>query len=217
MRDLSTLPRDELEAIVGRVQTELYREGTGWNPDKEVNGGNLVQELGSILAQHDLAPAQNTHYLGPPFSRDQLVFVVWAAIAAALDQFSGTMPDDIEWADRKNLINGFDRHPTRLVAYERGAIGALAMNLAILAAQLTDDGVGRDDALAAAGNIGVELEAAVKTAWQAKGKDIRGLPATERSRAVRALLPDARACAERFVDTMLHDYLRKDIDDRARG
>lgn len=52
-RDLSP---EELLAIVEELHEQLFREGTGLNPDKPVSGADLVDWAVDAMKRHHLIP-----------------------------------------------------------------------------------------------------------------------------------------------------------------
>jgi len=61
VRDPKGVPKAELAEIVSRLQVLMYGvdDDEGyliWDEDKEVNGGDLVEMVGRILHEFDLAP-----------------------------------------------------------------------------------------------------------------------------------------------------------------
>ena len=60
IRDPATLNTFELVDLVRRVQALFYLDILGdresWNPDKEWDGADLLDELAQLMVQHGLAP-----------------------------------------------------------------------------------------------------------------------------------------------------------------
>jgi hypothetical protein len=56
-RQPQDLSRDELLAIVNAIRDAMYEDYDGPNPDKCVNGGDLVEAVGGLMANYDLVPA----------------------------------------------------------------------------------------------------------------------------------------------------------------
>lgn len=83
------------------------------------------------------------------FDRDQLVFVVEVILASAMDRIDSVMPYNFDlglwcrWEDFKNS--------KQLQAHCSGAMETAGMALAVLYAQLTDDGLAICDALEISG------------------------------------------------------------------
>jgi hypothetical protein len=128
-----------------------------------------------------------------PFDREQLIFVVDAALIGALDRIESALPDVITWEDRNS-----NDDPLDLTWYECGGLDAAGMTIAVLYAQLTGDGLGIGDALACAGDFQEACRQLVKTAWKDKGKQF------EKSPKVKI---DTRKHAKAFVKRVFSDYL----------
>ena len=87
-------------------------------------------------------------YHGKKFNREQLVFIVEAAIAAAFDRVEAGLPPNYTADERKKyLYLSGKTDPATFTPYESGALEGLGMFLGILYAQLTGDGLGIGDAI----------------------------------------------------------------------
>ena len=60
MRDLATLTREEALTIIAKVMAIAYLDETGdgslLNPDRELAGAEVVDDLLEVLDEHDLRP-----------------------------------------------------------------------------------------------------------------------------------------------------------------
>jgi hypothetical protein len=71
MRDLSSLSHEEALTIVAKAMAIVYLDETAdgcfLNPDRELTGADVVDDLLSILAAHDLRPEStcSAEILGP--------------------------------------------------------------------------------------------------------------------------------------------------------
>jgi hypothetical protein len=142
-----------------------------------------------------------------PFTKEQAVFVVEVILQAALDRIESGAPTCIAWEDRLGMLNEYDKEPKELTAFERGAIESAGMSLGIFAAQLTDEGLGVYDALAAAGKFDKKCEKFIKACWEKKGRIVKERIKTykERPYQISKVLPeypDCRKAAETFVETI---------------
>lgn len=68
MRLSHQLSHVELQQIVETIQQLLYLEigshdESYWNPEKSWSGSDLCQELGLLLAQHDLVPLKRNRFI----------------------------------------------------------------------------------------------------------------------------------------------------------
>lgn len=156
-------------------------------------------------------------YKGPRFSREQLLFVVEAALISALDRIESGMPTSgITWADRVSYVNGVDTQPGRMSGYDRGALECAGMTIAVLFAQLTDDGIGICDALHCADKFEEAVADWVATAWGDKGEAVfarmkeLGQGGWQIEQAYTNY-PNCRKHAEAFVDTLFKDYLAQPV------
>jgi hypothetical protein len=132
-------------------------------------------------------------YTGQKFTRDQLVFVVGAAINAVFDRVESAFPfntSDADWQEYK-ASGKFD-------SWRQGAAETCGMTLATLAAQLDNDGLAICDAIAIAGFDDV------LDRWIEKGTAQRFRPKRGDSYWPTA---DIQKCAERFVDEVFDQYL----------
>ncbi len=137
------------------------------------------------------------------FDREQLVFMVEAILIGALDRLG--LPDDgIELEDRGGSSD--------FTEYEVGGFACAGMALGVLCHQLTDDGLGIDDALACAGDFWNKCENLVQYTWgdgldsiREKAKEL-GNPES----LYGNWYPDTRWHAEKFVDSVFKKYLGED-------
>jgi len=120
-----------------------------------------------------------------PFTREQLVFVVEATLAAAMDMIESWLPSaGTSLEDRKAL---------GLASYERGALETAGMSLSIFCAQLTGDGLGAADALMCCRVDDVPFHEMVQE-W------VRKSVASGENTAPNGVAPEARPWAEAFVN-----------------
>ena len=133
------------------------------------------------------------------FDRDQLFFVVEAILCSAFDRVESCLPPTTPKSDR--LLRDSSN---QLESYQRGAVECAGMALAVLYAQLTDDGIGIGDALDLAGDFPKAVEKFVKDCLKGKGRELH--PGDKCS-------PDARPYAEAFVDNAFCDYLYLGVGD----
>jgi hypothetical protein len=151
-------------------------------------------------------------FKGQRFTRDQLVFVAEAALVSVIDRIESNMPTSgMTWEDRISYVNA-DINPGRLSSYERGALECAGMALAVLFAQLTDDGISIYDALRCAGKFDEAVDAWVTTTWQDQGKAViarmkqLGQGGWTIPQAYENY-PDCHKHAEAFVDDLFKEYL----------
>jgi len=129
------------------------------------------------------------------FNREQLVFVVEAAFAAALDRIDSGLPSSgVKAEDRVTAMHCLK--PEDLSSWDMAVLSTSGMTVAILCAQLTGDGLGIGDAIDTKTKEGSLLtvaekfvEEAVKGKWPKKGKNH----------------PDCRKLAEAWVDKIFFD------------
>lgn len=150
------------------------------------------------------------------FDRPQLVFMVEAILIGALDRIESGLPDQCAWDDRVAILG--EKKAKSMCSYEYGALEAAGMSLAVLYAQLTDDGLGIGDALAIANHFDDKVEEFVALVWKDKGKKVK-----KRQKQLRGdsynpdkeiydfLFPGKRPLekesAEAFVETCFQEYL----------
>lgn len=149
----------------------------------------------------------------PKFSREQLLLVVEAILCSALDRIeSGQPTSGVTWEDRLELVNKVNTHAGKLGSYERGAMEMAGMALAVLFANLTDDGIGIYDALHCADAFEKAVEAWVELTWSDHGAAVRqrmnelGEGGWQIKQAYTNY-PDAKHHAEAFVNELFSDYL----------
>jgi hypothetical protein len=138
------------------------------------------------------------------FGLAQLLFAVECVLGGALDLLSSGLPTDVDRSTRARCVGP---EPGRLSDYERGVLSQAGMSLAVLYAQLFDDGLSPDDALGMAGDFYGRVEWAFAAAWSPGGEEaIRGrLPkpgegAKLFSEIAGVLWPDALLHARAFID-----------------
>lgn len=122
------------------------------------------------------------------FTREQLVFVVEAALAGALDKVDGAMPQsksDIPYFEKQS-----DAEKHGLLQFQWGAVNQVGIFVPILWAQLNGDGMGTNDFYGWS-----EFEQMVEDFIQAKKAD------------PSIFHPDCRALAEKIVDENFQEYL----------
>jgi hypothetical protein len=149
-------------------------------------------------------------YQGEKFTRKQLVFVVEAILAAALDRIEAGMPTSgVTWEERLRHVGGDSDAACECQAYERGAMEAAGMALGVLYAQLTDDGLGIIDALDAANNFDGAVDNWVHDTWFDGGDAVsrRYRRSAGTIRNCYRNYPDCRWHAEGFVTELFDDYL----------
>lgn len=134
------------------------------------------------------------------YDREQIIFAAEAILCGALDRIEDGLPTniDLEWAERKKELGP----GSALSAYERGALEGAGMALAVLYAQLNNDGLGIYDALCCAGDFHKQVEAMMRNAWFNDGKDIK--KKTKGSYRIEKLIPnypDCRKHAEEFANS----------------
>lgn len=136
------------------------------------------------------------------FTKDQLVFIVEAAIVAALDRIESALPSaGLKPKERKEMMNLIK--PTELGAWDRAALETCGMNLGVLYAQLTDDGLGVGDAIDFIPNgckhsIRSLAESFVK-------KSIKRYPKIPK--VGERITPNVHPLAKDWVKDMFEDYL----------
>ena len=146
------------------------------------------------------------------FTREQLIFIVEAALVAAVDRIESGMPTSgLTWEERLEYVNGVDRHAGSLTAYDRGALESAGMTIAILYAQCTDDGIGIGDALATAGKFCKAVKEWVEKTWEDEGKHVheqikRLGNGGWQIKDAYTNYPDCRKHAEIYVDTLFGQY-----------
>lgn len=152
-------------------------------------------------------------FKGQRFTRDQLVFVVEATLTSAIDRIESNMPTSgMTWKDRQSYVPNLDTHPGRLSGYEQGALECAGMAIAVLYAQLTDDGIGIGDAIHCAGKFDEAVNAWVATTWQNQGQAVfarmkeLGQGGWQIPQAYQNY-PDCHKHAEAFVDNVFKEYL----------
>ena len=132
------------------------------------------------------------------FDRQQLVFVVEAALRAAWDRIDSGLPESISWSDRLAHVNELHPQANGLLVWDRAALETAGMFLGILYAQLTNEGLGIGDVLACADRFDDVCEKLVADAWANEGRDYVDSPSSK---------PDFQAHAEVFVqETFDKDY-----------
>ena len=137
-----------------------------------------------------------------PFTKEQLVFVVEAAIGAAYDRIWSGLPSGGFEGDRAEAMGC--EPPESLSYYDTGALEGCGMAVATLYAQLTGDGLGIGDALdlrTPAGTIRGVAEAWVRHEVTGKGRGPR------RERGRKSGMPDTRRLAEAWVEAVFDEYL----------
>lgn len=100
--------------------------------------------------------------------REQKVYVVRLILLSALDRIESGLPDCIEWEDRLHQMNGVDKNPLELTAYERGGIETAGMALSVLYADTKNDGMGISDVLDCTGFLKA-CQAFAGNVWRDKG------------------------------------------------
>ena len=144
--------------------------------------------------------------------RTQLVFIAETILVAALDRIESGMPTANTTWDERGELAGSEDAAKRLVPYEHGALETAGLALAVLYAQLTDDGLGIGDALVCAGEFDRAIERWVATAWADHGESVRAKMkelGVSRWQVKHAYdnYPDCHKHAEQFVDAVFTEYL----------
>lgn len=150
-------------------------------------------------------------YKGRKFTKKQLTFIAEAILSSALDMTDSGLPDSISWEDYKGNASG--------QGYHTGAVESAGMALAIVAAQLINDGVGVYDALAMAGNFDTKIDLLFQKAWEDQGvavnqrhNDLAKKLEEEGKHYQTADLypgyyPDVHACAVTFAEVVFKDQV----------
>jgi hypothetical protein len=148
------------------------------------------------------------------FDGEQLVFMVETVLIGALDRIQAGLPDSTNWKDR----TANNQTAQAVSWYEHGALEAAGMTLAVLYAQLTDDGLAIGDALTCADNFLEACENLVQKSWYDEGEAVQtavkamtpGMSYPEMyNRVYPGIWPDTRKHAEAFVDRVFKDYLER--------
>lgn len=145
------------------------------------------------------------------FDREQLIFMVETILIGALDRIESSLPTSgAKFKDRQTQLH--PSPPTDLSWYERGALEAAGMSLAVLYAQLTNDGLGIGDALYCAGSFNEACEKLVFNTWIDEGKAVIKAEKARRNTVytidkVYPNYPDTRKHAEAFVNKVFNNYL----------
>ena len=139
------------------------------------------------------------------FTKSQLIFATETILIGALDRIASGLPDQVSYEARFNA--------QKLSSYDKGALEGAGMSLAVLYAQLTDDGLGIGDALMCAGKFNEACELLVATAWENNGEHVKKteskLHGTQyRQEDLYQNYPDAHKHAETFVKNVFSDYLK---------
>ena len=126
------------------------------------------------------------------FEREQLIFVCEAALAAAFNRIESALPDTIP-------LEEYEAQKDSIKSWIMAAKETAGMFLAILWAQLNDDGLGAGDALQVCGmDEAVEVFVKERTDPNWPGMTSEG----------DLVHPDCRPLAKRFVEKMFdEDYL----------
>jgi len=132
---------------------------------------------------------------GKRFDREQLIFVVEAMLCGALDRIESAIPDTIS-------LDEYNQHEDSIKSWVMAAKETAGMSLAVLWAQLNDDGVGIGDALHVLDFDKVVADFVAertdpKWAGLKKGDKVH---------------PDCRPLAEKFVNVMFEEYLVRVTD-----
>ena len=124
------------------------------------------------------------------FNREQLIFIVEAALTAAFDRIECVFTADLSEYE-------FKMQEKRINIWIDGAKETAGLTIAIFYAQLCDDGLAVGDALEVSG-----MNEAVSKFLDIKVKEIK--EAEEK----REFPPDCRPMAEKFVNEMFNEYLK---------
>lgn len=124
------------------------------------------------------------------FDREQLVFMAEVILGSALDRIESVMPDNITFKE-------YELHEDEINTAIDLVTATAGMGLAVLFAQLNDEGLGVADALSVINFhkiVADFVEERIDPNWP-------GLKPGDR------YLPDCRPYAEKFVDKMFKEYL----------
>jgi hypothetical protein len=154
------------------------------------------------------------NYQGSAFKREQLVLVAELILVSALDRIESCTPTGgtTDWQDRLALVNQVHNDGVKLTAYESGAVETAGMALAVLYAQLTDDGLGIGDALHCADRFDDACGNWIAAVWGDQGVAVRAKikqlgPGGWTVGDAYTNYPDCRKHAEAFVDECFAEYL----------
>lgn len=125
------------------------------------------------------------------FDREQLVFVVDTILTAAVDRIEACLPPTVPKDD-------YEKHKEDIHHWKNSAEEVAGMGLAILYAQLTDDGIGAGDVL----DILSFREFIDDLVLERTANGAQVTPDG-------FCMPDCRQMAERFVDDLFQEYLEE--------
>lgn len=135
------------------------------------------------------------------FNREQLVFAVECMLCSATDALHGMLPDDCEYEDL----------PENAVGHLEVVLGRAGFAMSVLYAQLTNDGMGGDDALDCAGRYGRTVREFFEDVWRDKGVAYKAKAKRLHKRGggfayteLYPSWPDDRKAAETFVDEVFY-------------
>jgi hypothetical protein len=157
----------------------------------------------------DLKRSDSMYQGRKKFAREQIVFVVEAALCAALDMIEGALPDSISWDERRRYEGVTAEVAAALNNYERGVLEGAGMFISIFFAQLTLEGMGAGDALAVAGRFDEAVENLFVEAWKDEGRVVKAKLEKGKSYRRQDLYPNWPDChrhAELFADELMQAY-----------
>jgi len=128
------------------------------------------------------------------FDREQLVFIAEVILCSAMDRIASVLPDEI-------LLEEYQENENQIELWINSALETAGMGLAVLYAQLNDDGLGIGDALDL-----IDFRTFVHDfKVERSDPDWSGLKPGDRC------TPETRGLAEKFVDEMFNEYLEGTI------
>lgn len=154
----------------------------------------------------DIRPKDSLYQGKTKFDRDQLVFMVETILIGVLDRVQSHLPSDCDWDSTVTLGLG---------SYERGALEAAGMALAVLYCNLTGDGMGIGDALNVADYFDAKIEDLYAVAWEDKGVAVKRREAELRQTTYQipslyTNWPNVHHCATVFVHKAFDCYILGD-------
>lgn len=136
------------------------------------------------------------------FTKEQLMFAAELIVSAAIDRIDSALPNLTENGINKDDLADWKKNKNSRLCYIDGAMQTAGMGLAVLYAQLMDDGLGVGDAIEAAKlDKVVEIFIKARTSGTAKLTP-KGNPAAGWRDPT---YPDIYTVAKRFVEKMFFD------------
>jgi hypothetical protein len=153
-----------------------------------------------------LKPTTNVQWLDPPaevppsppvdapslyrgatrFDREQLTFVVQTILIGALDRIESMLPTNV---GEKEADVRLDDLLLELNALTDCALSTAGMSLGVLYAQLTNDGLGVDDALTAAGEFREVCTRLCRESWADAGEAVYAAMRQKKTYQIKDVLP----------------------------